>query len=155
MKNDKLDALDKKLAALLVRDGRISAGKAADLLEITPPTVRSRIENLVSSGVLRISGLLNAAKVRELNIALVGICLESHRELDQKIEQISKLSRIHWAAVVTGRFDIIAEVVTPEGIEGLYRFLTQDLPRVGGIRSSESFMVMKSKRKWILLPETD
>ena len=37
----------------------------------------------------------------------------------------------------------------------LYRFQSVDLLRVGGIRSSESFMVMKAKRKWILLPESD
>lgn len=153
MKDRELDSLDKKLIQLLTKDGRMPAGKLAEYLKITPPTVRSRIEALVSSGILRVSGLVNALKAKELTVALVGICLETQKELDQKIDEISKLSRINWAAVVTGRFDIIVEVVTSDGMGGLYRFLTEDLPRVGGIRSSESFMVMKAKRKWILLPE--
>jgi Lrp/AsnC family transcriptional regulator for asnA, asnC and gidA len=153
MKENTLDALDKKLIQILAKDGRLSVGRIANSLGITPPTVRSRLESLISSGVMRICALVDAFKAKELTIALVGICLETHKELDQKIEQISKLNQIHWAAVVTGRFDILVEILTSDGMLGLYRFLTEDLPRVGGIRSSESFMVMKAKRKWVLVPD--
>jgi Lrp/AsnC family transcriptional regulator for asnA, asnC and gidA len=152
MKENTLDSLDKRLIQILTEDGRLPVGRIAELLGITPPTVRSRLESLVSTGVMRISGLVDAFRAKELTIALVGICLETHKELDQKIEQISGLNNIHWAAVVTGRFDIIVEIVTSDGMLGLYRFLTEDLSRVGGIRSSESFMVMKAKRKWVLVP---
>jgi len=55
-------------------------------------------------------------------------------------------------AVVSGRYDIIVEVVLEDAMDDLYRFLTMDLPQLGGIRSSESFLVMKAKRKWVLLP---
>jgi Lrp/AsnC family transcriptional regulator for asnA, asnC and gidA len=152
MKEKTLDSLDKRLIQILTKDGRLPVGRIAKLLGITPPTVRSRLESLASTGVMRICGLVDAFRAKELTVALVGICLETHKELDQKIEQISGLNNIHWAAVVTGRFDIIVEIVTSDGMLGLYRFLTEDLPRVGGIRSSESFMVMKAKRKWVLVP---
>jgi Lrp/AsnC family transcriptional regulator for asnA, asnC and gidA len=153
MKENTLDALDKKLIRILAKDGRLSVGRIAKSLGITPPTVRSRLESLISSGVMRICGLVDAFRAKDLTIALVGICLETHKELDHKIEQISRLSQIHWAAVVTGRFDILVEILSSDGMLGLYRFLTEDLPRVGGIRSSESFMVMKAKRKWVLVPD--
>lgn len=153
MKEKELDALDKKLIHLLTKDGRISIGRIAEYLEITPPTARSRIEGLMRFGILRIAGLVNAFKTESLTTAIVGICLEMHQELDQKIEQISNLKQVHWAAVVTGRYDIIVEVVVLDSMAGLYKFLTEDLPELGGIRSSESFMVMKAKNKWILLPE--
>lgn len=152
MKEKKLDALDKKLICLLTQDGRMPVGAIAESLKITPPTARSRIEELIRSGIFRVAGLVDAFTVKEITTAIVGIRLESHEELDRKIEQISNLDRIHWAAVVTGRYDIIVEVVLPDGMPGLYQFLTEDLPHLGGILSSESFMVMKAKRKWILLP---
>lgn len=150
-----LDPLDRRLVQILAKDGRMSVGRMAKSLGITPPTVRSRIGGLLSSQLVRISGLVDPTRTGELTIALVGICLENHKQLDQKLEEISQLKCIHWAAVVTGHFDIMAEIVTAEGMTGLYRFLTNDLSRVGGIRSSESYVVMKAKRKWVLLPDKD
>lgn len=153
MKEKGLDTLDKGLIHLLTEDGRMSVGTIAQHLEISPPTVRSRIEGLVRSGVLRVAGLVDAFRIKGLSTAIVGISLEMHQQLDEKIDQISDLSRVHWAAVVTGRYDIIVEIVLPDGMVGMYSFLTKELPQLGGIRSSESFMVIKAKRKWVLLPE--
>jgi Lrp/AsnC family transcriptional regulator for asnA, asnC and gidA len=45
------------------------------------------------------------------------------------------------------------EITCGEDIGDLYDFLDKDLSQVGGINSSESFVVMKSKRKWLYLPE--
>ena len=53
--------------------------------------------------------------------------------------------------MVTGRYDIIVEIVCTEGTTDLYDFLDKDLTTVGGITASESFVVMKSRRKWVLL----
>lgn len=153
MKEDELDALDKRLIGVLTDDGRLPSGNIADRLDISSPTVRSRIDGLVSSGFLRVAGLLDPFKLKGVNLALVGISLERHQELDEKIEQISDLRQVHWAAAVTGQYDIIVEVILANGIPDLYRFLVEELPRLGGIRSSESFIIMKGKRKWILLPE--
>lgn len=155
MKEDNLDALDKKLIKVLTKDGRLPSGNIAERLDVTPPTVRSRVENLVNSGVLRVAAVLDPFKLKGVNLALVHISLERHQELDEKIEQISDLHQVHWAAAVTGKYDIIVEVILANGIADLYRFLVEELPRLGGIRSSESFIIMKGKRKWVLLPENN
>ena len=153
--NGKLDELDRELIYLLGKDGRMSVREIAEQLESTPPTIRSRIEGLTRSGIMRVAALINVFKARDLTTAIVGICVERHQELDEKTEQIANLKQVHWTANVTGRFDILAEVVLMDGMAGLYRFISEDMPKVGGIRSSESFMVMKSKNKWILLPQKD
>lgn len=154
-KDAELDDFDRKLIRVLTQDGRIPAGKAAQSLRVTPPTVRARLEALVRTGVLRIAALLDLSRTSQFSTAFIGISLERHQQLDRKLEQISNLRQVHWAAAVTGRFDLIVEIILETGMSDLYRFQTEDLPRVGGIRSSESFMVMKAKRKWILLPESD
>jgi len=150
---NKLNIQDRKLVGELTRDGQLSPGKIADGIGVTAPTVRSRMKNLVSAGVLKIAGLVNPMKVKGLTVALVGISLHSHEQLDEKLEQIGSLPRVNWCAVVTGRYDIIVEIVCSNDIGDLYDFLDQDLSGVGGINSSESFVVMKSRRKWLFLPD--
>jgi len=55
--------------------------------------------------------------------------------------------------VVTGRYDVIAEVVVNGGMSDLYRLTTDIIPQVGNVAKSETFVIMKSKRKWVCLPE--
>lgn len=147
-----LDHQDRRLAVLLAGDGALTAGEAARRLGLSAPTVRSRLKGLLARGAMRIAALVDPARVKDLTIALVAVTLQSHQQLDEKLEAISRLDKVSWAAVVTGRYDIMVEVVLSDDIADLYRFLNEDLGKVGGINASESFVVMKAKRKWTLLP---
>lgn len=147
-----LDPLDRRLAALLAVDGSLAAGEAAERLGVSAPTVRSRVKGLLARGAMRLAALVDPARVQDLTIALVAVTLQTHQQLDEKLEAISRLDRVNWAAVVTGRYDIMVEVVLSDDMADLYRFLNEDLGKVGGINASESFVVMKARRKWILLP---
>jgi Lrp/AsnC family transcriptional regulator, regulator for asnA, asnC and gidA len=146
-----IDALDKELIALLGEDGRSSLAEAAQRVGVSRPTVASRLRALIDDGVLRVVGLVNASSTQVLTIALVGLTVDKHR-LDEKVEQIAALPAVTWAAVVTGRYDIMAEIATEDGVTGLYDFLNMSLREVGGINSSEVFVVMKSANHWTLLP---
>jgi Lrp/AsnC family transcriptional regulator for asnA, asnC and gidA len=148
-----LDIADRRLVAALARDGQASSADLAESLGVTAPTIRARMKNLVSQGLLRVAGLVDPFQVKGLSVALVGIKLQSHMQLDEKLEEISLLPDVNWAAVVTGRYDILVEVVITEDVADLYNFLDQALSGVGGIASSESFVVMKARRKWIPLPK--
>ncbi|QJB56232.1 Lrp/AsnC family transcriptional regulator [Pseudodesulfovibrio sp. zrk46] len=152
MKNT-LDQNDKRLVAALTRDGQLSPGKVAEEIGVTAPTVRSRMKNLIKAGALKIAGLVNPMKAKGLTVALVGITVNSHEQLGEKLDQVSALPRVNWCAVVTGRYDMIVEIIISDDIKDLYDFLDKDLSQVGGINSSESFVVMKSRRKWICLPD--
>lgn len=148
-----MDGLDADLVAALTVDGQASAGRLAEECRVTSPTVRTRLKNLMSKGVLRLAGLVNPFRTRGLTVALVCLTVQTHEQMDRKLRQIGELGNVAWAAVVTGRYDIVAEVVCAEGVEDLYRFINEDLAQVGGINTSESFVVMKGVRKWVLLPE--
>jgi Lrp/AsnC family transcriptional regulator, regulator for asnA, asnC and gidA len=147
-----LDLADRRLYAALAEDGTLPAGEVAASLGVSSPTVRTRVKGLLSRGVMRIAALLDPAAVKDLTIALVAITVQSHEQLDAKLEAISCLDKVSWAAVVTGRYDIMVELVLSDDIADLYRFLNEDLSQIGGIVTSESFVVMKAKRKWTLLP---
>lgn len=147
-----LDALARRMVAELTEDGLRSPGQIARDLGVTAPTVRSRLKAMLADGALRIAALVNPSRVKGLTVALVGVNVTSRRDLGDKLDRIAALPTVHWAAVVTGRYDILAEVVLSEEVGDLYRFLDYDLSAIGGISSSEMFVVMKARRKWLLLP---
>lgn len=149
----RLDQTDAKLIAALTEDGQQSTGKLAERLGVTGPTIRSRLKNLVSSGMARIGALVDPFRVKGVTVALVGLCVESHNKLDCKMEQISELDKVNWVAVVTGRYDLLVEIVLTGGIDDIYRFINEELSQIGGITNTESFVVMQARRKWILLPK--
>jgi Lrp/AsnC family transcriptional regulator for asnA, asnC and gidA len=153
MTKHNLTPQEHQLISELVEDGSLSAGKLAEKLQVTSPTIRSRLKNLMSRGVLRMAGLMDPFKAKGFTVALVCLTVQSHEQLSEKLEQVAALKKVNWAAIVTGRYDIMAEVILSEEISDLHRFLDEDLSTVGGINTSESFVMMEAKRKWILLPK--
>jgi Lrp/AsnC family transcriptional regulator for asnA, asnC and gidA len=147
-----IDGLDKKLIALLARQGRISTAEVAKRTGVSRATASSRIKSLIDDGVLKTAGLVDAATAGELTTAFVGLKLDEFR-LEETVGRVAQLDEVAWAAVVTGRYDILAEVVTDRGMAGLYDFLNTSLMGVGGVASSEMFVVMKASDKWSVLPE--
>ena len=148
-----LDSLDKKIVRLLTEDGRIPVGDMAARLGVTAPTVRSRIKNLEKTGKLKITGLIDPFEHKDLITALIGLSIQSYGKLDGILEKLANLDYVTWVAVVTGRYDVIAEVVVNGGMADLYRLTTDIIPQVGNVAKSETFVIMKSKRKWVCLPE--
>ncbi len=148
-----LDSLDKKIVRLLTEDGRIPVGDMAARLGVTAPTVRSRIKNLEKTGKLKITGLIDPFEHKDLITALIGLNILSYGKLNEILEKLANLDYVTWVAVVTGRYDVIAEVVVNGGMADLYRLTTDIIPQVGNVAQSETFVIMKSKRKWVCLPE--
>jgi DNA-binding Lrp family transcriptional regulator len=63
------------------------------------------------------------------------------------------LPNVVWAGVVTGRYDIIAEVVCVGGKDELYRFTTNTILKIVNVVRSETFIILKSRNNWLCLPK--
>ncbi|MGD8242362.1 MAG: Lrp/AsnC family transcriptional regulator [Desulfobacterales bacterium] len=148
-----MDALDNDIIRLLTENGRMSTGELAKKLNITAPTVRGRIKDLEENGIFKVSGLINPSKHHEMITALVAMNVQSGGKLDQVLDKISALPHVVWAGVVTGRYDIMAEVVCVRGKDELYKFTTQTILSIGNVVRSETFLIMKSKHNWLCLPK--
>jgi len=149
-----LDALDNEIVRLLAEDGRMPIGEMAKKLKVTAPTVRNRIKGLEKNGIFKVSGLIDPNKDQKMITALVAMSIRSEGKLDQILDKISNLPNVAWAGVVTGRYDIIAEVICVEGKDELYRFTTETILKMGNAVSSETFILMKSKNNWLRLPKS-
>jgi len=153
VENANLDALDNEIIRLLAEDGRMSIGEMAKKLDVTAPTIRKRIKLLEKNGIFKVSGLIDPSRHREMITALVAMSVQSEGKLDQILDKIAHLPNVAWAGVVSGRYDIMAEVVCVKGKDELYRFTTETILKIGNVVKSETFIIMKSKHNWLCLPE--
>ena len=155
MDKTRLDTLDNEIIGLLRESGRMPIVEMAKKLNVTAPTVRTRIKNLEKNGMIKVSGLIDPSRHREMITALVAMSVRSDGKLDQILEKISHLPNVAWAGVVTGRYDIIAEVICLEGRDELYRFTTDTILKMGNVIRSETFIIMKSRNNWLQLPASE
>jgi len=153
MSKASLDELDNEIIQLLTENGRMPIGDMAKQLNVTSPTIRNRIKRLEKNGIFKVSGLIDPNHHQEMITALVGMSIRSDGKMDQILDKISRLPNVAWAGVVTGRYDIIAEVVCVGGKDELYRFTTQTILTMGTVLRSEAFIIMKSRNNWLRLPE--
>ena len=151
MDKTNLDTLDNEIIRLLTEDGRMPIGEMAKKLKVTSPTIRNRIKDLEKSGVFKVSGLIDPNKHQEMITALVAMSIKSDGKMDQILKKIGQLANVVWVGVVTGRYDIIAEVVCIGGKDELYRFTTETILKMGNVVRSETFIIMKSRHNWIRL----
>jgi len=153
MEKAKLDTLDNEIVRLLTENGRMSIGEMTKKLKVTAPTIRSRVKNLEKIGLFKISGLIDPDQHHEMITALVAISVRASEKMDRLLDKIAKLPNVAWAGVVTGRYDIMAQVICVKGKEELYRFTTETILKMGDIIRSETFILMRSRNNWIRLPD--
>ena len=125
-----------------LRDGRKSFQEIARSLSVTTNTIRARVTKLMKQGVLEIIGAVDAEKIENHFLVIVGVRLKSMRLVD-KGEEFSRLKGVISVAVVTGRFDLILTVLLNNKF-GLHEFYTQEVSRIRDVMSTETFVVYKN-----------
>ena len=124
-----------------LRDGRKPYSLIAEELAITENTVRSRVNKLLSDGVLEITGLVNPDALPGHQMILATLKM-STVELGAKAEEFSKLRGVISVSVVTGRYDLIAYVLlNPLDGFSLLDFFSQELSKIDKIQDVETFVV--------------
>ncbi|WP_022668633.1 Lrp/AsnC family transcriptional regulator [Desulfospira joergensenii] len=125
-----------------LKQGKKSFKRIADKLGITENTVRARVNRLQQEGVLEICGLVDPAMLPGHRVVIVGIKL-SEMNLVDKGQEISNLRGVISVSVVTGRYDLMVLVLFKKKF-GLLEFYTEEIAKVEGVSSVETFVVYKS-----------
>lgn len=124
-----------------LQDGRKSFKVIADELSITENTVRSRVNKLVEEGILNISGLIDPEELPGHQTAIIGVKIKNMR-LVEKGEEFSQLNGVISVAVVTGRYDLIVQVLLNEEFS-LLEFYTNEVTKIDDVQDVETFIVYK------------
>jgi len=124
-----------------LKDGRKSYKLIAEDLALTENTIRSRVNKLIEEGILKFSGTVQIDALTGHNLLYLGIKLKT-MELEQKADEFSKLKGVVSAGIVTGRYDIILQVLLGSGYS-LLEFITEQVAKIEDVQTVESFIVYK------------
>ena len=124
-----------------LKDGRKSYKVIAEDLSLTENTIRSRVNKLIEEGILKFSGTVQIDALTGHSLLYLGIKLKT-MELQKKAIEFSKLKGVVSAGIVTGRYDIILQVLLGHEYS-LLEFITEQVARVEEVQSVESFIVYK------------
>ncbi len=141
------DKLDWKIINILSKKN-IPNSTIAQKLSVSEGTIRQRLKRLQNNGVLKIRALRDPNTLENQQLAVVAATLMEAKLLDRKAQEISKLRNVISVSIVSGRYDILIEVLV-ESNRGLVNFLTEKLSAIEGISKTETFLILKSYQKWV------
>ena len=140
--NFKLDKKDLEIVRNLW-DGRTPYKEVAKKVGLTTNTVRNRVNRMLKEGALQIISLVNPNAIENHSSAVIGFKIIP-KTVEETYRQILKLKGLVGAAIVSGRFDIMGIFMFNE--EHSYsKFLREELKKVDGIISMETFFVVGGK----------
>lgn len=140
-RSDLLDQTDICIIEALREDGREAFSQIAERLNVSPGMIRQRYNRLVELGVLKVVAITNPIHRGLKTMALIGIRTNGNRMLEVA-DKVSALEEVLYLIVVSGRFDLVAEVFCRDN-EDLLKFMTEKLYRIEGVREAETFMHLK------------
>jgi len=135
-----LNLLDEELVKLLAQDGRESSEVLAKKLRVTPSTVRRRMNELIKSGIIRITAVVDPKKVGYPLAAIVAYDVEQNK-LDSAVNFLSSLREVMWVSTTTGRFDIIS-AMRFNSTEELNLYINKTMNQIDGLKDSETFVCL-------------
>ena len=144
-----LDSVDRRMLAVLQREGRISNAALAERLHLSPSPCLRRMRALERAGV--ISGYRATLDRERLGLGLtvfVDLKVDSHSEATASAiaDAIAKAPEIVSAHVVSGSADLLLEVVVPDvpAYERLLFGTLLTLPHVVDARSNFALRTVKA-----------
>lgn len=135
----KLDALDRRLVALLAIDARASQRKLARDLHMSPPAVGERIARLERLGVIR--GYTVRLGWAALGYVTVFLAVTAIQGADQGsiLQALRRLPEVEEVIVITGSMDMLARLRVRDHAH-LRQVLLSEIWRMNGVQRTETFV---------------
>ena len=141
-----MDKIDQKILSELSEDSSISIPKLSEKIDVNSSVVYSRIKRLVKKKLIeRFTIEINNKELGYGVKSLTGINMDS-KQRDNVIQELFKISGVREVSEVTGRFDILVTMYA-KNLNDMYSVVSDDIGKIDGIISSESFIEMKTRTK--------
>ena len=146
------DKLNKSIIAMLQQDGRMPFAEIAQVLNVSEGTIRNRVNGMKHAGMLQIVAVADPVAVEYSTDAMLGIKITSGFTPQQVAERLSALPDVVYILWVSGRFDLLAEVVSNDQEEFL-QFMETEIHSQSDIASVEIMNGLKNFKNQFLLKQ--
>ena len=141
-----MDKIDQKILSELTDDSSISIPKLSEKINVNSSVVYSRIKRLVKKKLIeRFTIEINNKELGFGVKSITGINMDS-KQRDNVIQELFKIPGVREVSEVTGRFDILVTMYA-ENLGEMYRIVSDNIGKIEGVISSESFIEMKTRKK--------
>ena len=138
--------MDLQILSELSNDASISVPRLSKKINVNSSVIYSRIKRLVKRKLIeRFTIVVNDNELGYIVKALTGINMDSKKR-DHVIDELFKIDGVREIAEVTGRFDILVTMYS-KSLDQMHKIVSEQIGRIEGIQSSESFIEMKSRTK--------
>jgi len=108
-----LDEMDRKIIEILIKDARTPYTDIAKKLRVSEATIRKRVSKLVKSGVIK----RFTVEIGESGMkAIVLVKVKPGYNIPEIAKSISEIGDVMKACEVTGEYDIVVEIASPDTI---------------------------------------
>ncbi len=139
----KLDETDKAIIGHLQDDGRTPFSALGPAVGLSPAAVRQRVLHLIDAGLMQIVAVTDPKAVGFTVQALAGVTV--HGDIDTTSSALAKIEEVDYVAIVTGRFDIMVEVVV-EDTDRLLDVMNK-IRRIDGVNALEVFNFLRLEKQ--------
>jgi len=144
------DGLNRKIVALLQKDGRTSFRTIAELLDVSEGTVRNRVNWMKEAGQLTIVAIVDPASISYRSDAMLGINVAPGHTPASVAERLGECPNVVYMIWIGGRYDLLVEVVF-ESEDDLPSFMDTYCYSDPGIASVEIMIGIKMFKNQFLL----
>jgi Lrp/AsnC family transcriptional regulator for asnA, asnC and gidA len=141
-----MDELDRKIISLINSNGRASNAHVARQVDVSEGTVRRRLKKLIRNDVIHIVGIPNPEKLGFPTEAIIGLKVDPDH-LESVANKLSEMPDTQYVACTTGAYDIFTWVAVSSP-DSLRRFLVEQVAPIPGIRSTETFVNLATKKRF-------
>jgi Lrp/AsnC family transcriptional regulator for asnA, asnC and gidA len=135
-----LDEIDRRVIKILQADGRRPNTEIARDLHVSETTIRKRVSQLVSQGLINIVAVPTPRAVGLNLSAIIGISVTLPK-LKEISEELKRQKEVRYVGVSTGRYDIIVEAFFLDQ-QHFLDFISSRLSSMDGITGLETSMIL-------------
>ena len=149
-KSSPQNELNRAIVDLLQQDGRRPYSEIAQELEVSEGTIRNRVASMKQAGMLRIVAIADPVAAEYKTDAMLGLKVAAGHRPQSVAERLGALTDVVYILWVSGRFDLLVEVVSND-YDALLAFLDNEVHGQPDIAHCETMTGLKNFKNQFLL----
>jgi Lrp/AsnC family leucine-responsive transcriptional regulator len=142
-----LDAIDRKILALLQDNAKMAQAVVAKRVGLTAPSIHDRVRKLEGEGYIRgYVAVLDPHKMGQEITAFVEVFVEHPKFEESFIKAVSTLDEVLECHHITGEFSILLKIRVSD-MAAFRRLLIEHLNTLRGVRQTRTVMVLATAKE--------